>query len=96
MPLSHPQLSAALAAEANGLSDKALEHFEAALAHVHRVPLRPVQPVVRFFYGRHLAQRQTPADRERGRAMMVAALDDYRTLGMTLYARHAEIALANP
>jgi tetratricopeptide (TPR) repeat protein len=95
MPLSHPQLSAALAAEANGLSDRALEHFEAALEQVHRVPLRPVQPVVLFFYGRHLAQRQQPADRERGRAMMVAALDDYRTLGMTLYAGHAESALAH-
>jgi hypothetical protein len=95
MPLSHPQLSAALAAEASGLSDRALEHFETALAQVHRVPLRPVQPVVLFYYGRHLAQRQAPADRARGRAMIVAALDDYRTLGMPLYARHAEHALAN-
>jgi tetratricopeptide (TPR) repeat protein len=94
MPLSHPQLSAALAAEANGLNDRALEHFDAALAQVRRVPLRPVQPVVLFFYGRYLAQRQAPADRERGRAMLAAALDDYRTLGMSLYARHAEHAVA--
>jgi hypothetical protein len=94
LPASHPQLSAALAAEAAGLFEKACEHFDAAIAHANRIPLRPVQPIALFFYGRCLAQRESPADRERGRAMLVAALDDFRALKMTLFARHAEQALA--
>jgi tetratricopeptide (TPR) repeat protein len=90
---SHPQLSAALAAEAAAFPEKASEHFEAALEHAQRIPIRLLQPVTRFWYGRTLAERPSLLDRERGRSMLVAALDDFRTLAMVPYARLAEAAL---
>jgi tetratricopeptide (TPR) repeat protein len=92
--VSHPQLGAAIAADAAGLDDKAREHFDAALDAAERGPIRLLRPVTLFWRGRSLVEKPEPADRERGRALLVTALDDLRALGMVPYARLAEAALA--
>jgi hypothetical protein len=87
---SNPQLTAALSAGAVGLGDKAREHFETALRQAQDVPLRILQPSVLYWYGRSLATDTDGAERERGRAMVEAALTDFRTLGMVLHTGLAE------
>ena len=88
--LSIPQLVAALAADAAGLADKSREHFETALQQTRDVPIRIFQPTVSYWYGRALSAAADPADRARGRAMVEAALADFRGLGMVLHAALAE------
>jgi eukaryotic-like serine/threonine-protein kinase len=85
-----PQLAAALAADAAGLSDQAREHFEIALRQAHDVPVRILQPTVLSWYGRALSAGADAADRARGRAMVEAALTDFRALEMVLHANLAE------
>jgi tetratricopeptide (TPR) repeat protein len=87
---SNPQLTAALSAGAVGLGDKAREHFETALRQAHDVPLRILQPSVLYWYGRSLATATDGAERARGRAMVEAALTDFRALGMVLHTGLAE------
>lgn len=87
---SSPQLAAALAADAAGLTDTSREHFETALRQAHEVPMRVMQPTVRYWYGRSLSAASDPADRARGRAMVEAALSDFRALEMVLHANLAE------
>ena len=88
--LSIPQLVAALAADAAGLADKSRWHFETALQQTRDVPIRIFQPTVSYWYGRALSAAADPADRARGRAMVEAALADFRGLGMVLHAALAE------
>jgi hypothetical protein len=85
-----PQLAAALAADAAGLSDQAREHFEIALRQAQEVPVRILQPTVLYWYGRALSAGADAAYRARGRAMVEAALTDFRTLEMVLHANLAE------
>jgi tetratricopeptide (TPR) repeat protein len=87
---SNPQLSAALAADAAGLADQALEHFETALGQAREVPIHVLQPTVLYWYGRVLSSGSDAADQSRGRAMVEAALADFRTLEMVLHANLAE------
>ena len=87
---SSPQLAAALAADAAGLSDQAREHFEIALSQAHEVPVRILQPTVLYWYGRALSASADNADHARGRAMVEAALIDFRALEMLLHANLAE------
>jgi hypothetical protein len=84
------QLTAALAADAAGLLDQSREHFETALRQVREVPIRIMQPMVLYWYGRSLSTAADSADRLRGRAMVEAALTDFRTLEMVLHANLAE------
>jgi tetratricopeptide (TPR) repeat protein len=86
----NPQLVAALAADAAGLVDQSREHFETALRQAREVPVRILQPNVLYWYGRSLATAADSADRLRGRAMVEAALTDFRTLEMVLHATLAE------
>jgi len=85
-----PQLAAALAADAAGLNDQAREHFEIALRQAHEVPVRILQPTVRYWYGRALSASANTADHARGRAMVEAAFTDFRALEMVLHANLAE------
>ncbi len=87
---SSPQLAAALAADAAGLHDEAREHFEIALRQAHEMPVRILQPTVRYWYGRALSASADAADHARGRAMVEAALTDFRALEMVLHANLAE------
>jgi len=83
-------LAAAIAADAAGLIDKADEHFAAAARDAIEMPSRLLQPAVRYWHGRSLAGRTSTGDVERGRAMVTAALEDSRALGMVPHARLAE------
>jgi tetratricopeptide (TPR) repeat protein/predicted Ser/Thr protein kinase len=86
----NPQLAAALAADAAGLNDQAREHFETALRQAREVPVRILQPTVLYWYGRFLFAAPDAAERARGRAMVEAALTDFRALEMVLHANLAE------
>jgi hypothetical protein len=86
----NPQLAAAIAADAGGMAEAADEHFAAAAREAREVPFRPRQPAALYWHGRSIAARTGTGDRERGRAMVAAALEDFRTLRMVPYARLAE------
>jgi hypothetical protein len=83
-----PQLAAALAADAAGLTDRARDHFETAMRQARELPVRILQPVLLYWYGRFLSA--DAADRARGRAMVEAALTDFHALEMVLHAGLAE------
>jgi hypothetical protein len=84
------QLSAAIAAHAAGLIDKAREHFEIAAQQARDIPYRILQPTVQFWYGRMLAGQNDPSEQSRGRAMIEVAAHDFRSLEMVLHADLAE------
>jgi tetratricopeptide (TPR) repeat protein len=80
-----PQLAAAIAAAHAGLVEAADEHFDRALRLALELPERHLQPMVRAWYGQHLAT--TPGhDRARGLAMLGEAVDDFTSLGMSIHA----------
>jgi hypothetical protein len=85
-----PQLVAAMAADAAGLTDRAREHFETALRQARELPHRILQPTVLYWHGRALADTSDAADQARGRAMIEAALTDFRGLEMVTHAHLAE------
>ena len=87
-PIS-PQLTAGIAADAAGLTDKAREHFETALDQSLSVPIRCLQPAVRYWYGRSIVSRPHP-EVERGWAMVAEARADFQSLGMVPHVRLAE------
>lgn len=90
-PAARCDLGAALAAaDAAGLADQAQEHVEIALGQARDVPIRLLQPTVLYWYGRALARKEHEADRARGRGMVQAALEDFRSLEMVLHAQLAE------
>jgi len=89
------QLSAAIAAHAGGLNDKAREHFEIAARQARDIPHRILQPTVQFWYGRMLAGQNDRSDRLRGRAMIEASAADFRSLEMVLHADLAERLIAD-
>src|SRR5262249_47044227 len=88
-----PQLVAAIAADANGYDDRARAHFEIALRQANDLPLRMLQPGVRFWYGRMLARHTDPVEQSRGRELVEEAQADFRSLRMVL---HADRALPAP
>ena len=94
-PGGDPQLAAALAADAAGLADRSREHFETALRQARAVPMRIMQPTVLYWYGRVLSSATDGDERSRGRAMVEAAVADFRTLDMALHANLAEQFLRN-
>ena len=87
---STPQLAAALAADAAGLTDQSRDHFETALRQAREAPMRLLQPTVLYWYGRALSAAPDASDRSRGRAMVETALTDFRALEMILHANLAE------
>jgi hypothetical protein len=90
---SSPQLGAALAAHAAGLTDRAQEHFEMALRQAREVPMRLVQPATLYWYGRALLTTTDIAHHARGLAMLQDSLVDFHSLGMVLHANLAERSL---
>ena len=54
------------------------------------MPIRILQPPVLYWYGRSLSTAADSADRLRGRAMVEAALTDFRSFEMVLHANLAE------
>jgi tetratricopeptide (TPR) repeat protein len=91
---SSPQLAAALAADAAGLTERARDHFEIAHRQARDLPMRMLQPMVLYWHGRSLSATSETADVLRGRSMVEAALADFRTLGLVIHAQLAERALA--
>jgi tetratricopeptide (TPR) repeat protein len=85
-----PQLSAAIAAHAAGLDEKAREHFEIAARQARGLPYRILQPTVQLWHGRMLAEQNDPSEQSRARAMIEAASADFRSLEMVLHADLAE------
>ena len=85
-----PQLVAALAADAAGHADRARAHFETALRQARELPHRILQPTVLYWYGRALADTSDVPEQARGRAMVEAALTDFRALEMVTHATLAE------
>ena len=85
-----PQLVAAMAADAAGHADRARDHFETALRQARELPHRILQPTVLYLYGRDLVDTSEAADQARGRAMVEAALTDFRALEMVTHANLAE------
>ena len=65
---SNPQLAAALAADAAGLTARARDHFETALCQARDAPVRVLQPMVLYRYGRAMARTTEPAETARGHA----------------------------
>jgi tetratricopeptide (TPR) repeat protein len=84
---SCPQLAAALAADAAGLTDQAREHFEIALRLSREVPVRILEPTVLYWYGRALASSGDAANRVRGCEMLDQALTGFRNYGMVLHEK---------
>jgi tetratricopeptide (TPR) repeat protein len=87
---STPQLAAALAADAAGLTERSREHFETALRQAREVPVRILEPTVLYWYGRTSANAKDPVERARGRAMVEEALTGFRALEMVLHGKLAE------
>ena len=87
---ANPHLVAGIAAHAAGLHDKAREHFEIATRQARDLPRRLLQPTVLYWYGRALSGASDESERLRGRAMIEAALADFRTLEMVTHANLAE------
>jgi hypothetical protein len=85
-----PQLAAAIAADADGLGDKAREHVEIAARQARELPHRILQPTVQYWYGRMLSGHADPVEQSRGRQMLEAAALDFRSLEMVLHADLAE------
>ena len=87
---SNPQLAAALAADALGLTERSREHFETALRQSREVPMRILEPTVLYWYGRSSAASGDTSERASGRAMVEAALTGFRHYQMALHAKLAE------
>ena len=79
-----------MAAAALGRRDDAVRHYETALALVESWPNHFDDPQVRHRYGECLLASGDAGDRERARALLAAAVDGYRRLGMELLLPEAE------
>jgi hypothetical protein len=86
----NPQTVAGIAAHAADLRDRARDHFETAIRQADDLPLRLLEPTAHYWYGRLLVDDQHPAEQARGRAMIAAAVTDFRSLEMVTYANLAE------
>jgi hypothetical protein len=85
-----------LAARTTGSLDDAERHFEDALAMNERMGARPWLAHTQEDYARMLLQRDRAGDRERGEAMVAAALANYSELGMDGPLAKAQAASPTP
>ncbi len=69
-----------------GRFDDAVRHFEAALAMNARMGALPFVALTQHAYAAMLVRRDGPGDRARARALLGAALETARALGMTVLA----------
>jgi MalT-like TPR region len=86
----NPQTVAGIAAHAAGLNGRARDHFETAIRQADTLPHRLLQPTARYWYGRLLVDDPHSAEQARGRALIEAAVTDFRSLEMVTYANLAE------
>jgi tRNA A-37 threonylcarbamoyl transferase component Bud32/tetratricopeptide (TPR) repeat protein len=93
LPIEGPRLVAGIAAHAAGLRHEARDHFETAIRQARDLPYRTLQVIAPLWYGRMLLDEADPVERARGRAMIEAAVADFRTLGMVTYGTLAETVL---
>jgi hypothetical protein len=75
--------------------EQAASHFDAALTQNGAMGARPWVGHSRHDYGRMLLARDGVGDRDRARAMLISARDEYAALGMTTWAEQAQ-ALLDP
>jgi hypothetical protein len=76
------QTSAAMAAAAAGLPERAEAHFEIAMQQADRLPHVIERPHVRHFYARFLTERGGAGDRDRAHRFLDQAVADFRRIGM--------------
>jgi hypothetical protein len=77
------------------LPERAEEHFARAARLAEENPVRIEQPQVRYWHARMLLARGDTADDARAVAMLHAALDEFRTIGMPLHATMTEALLSD-
>jgi class 3 adenylate cyclase/tetratricopeptide (TPR) repeat protein len=87
------QRVAGMAAAAAGRWGQAQAHFEVARRQSDEFPNRLERPQVLHWYGKMLLDRANADDHERGRTMLVDALNDYRQLGMPVHTSATEALL---
>ena len=85
------QMVAGIAAAAAGHVDAAREHFETALGQADELPHRVAQPEIRRWYAQAMLDAGAYSDRDKARALLGEALEQYQVLGMP---RHVEITAA--
>ena len=81
---------AGLAATAARNWPEAEHHFERAISHAERIGHRFALPVARHGYAEMLMSRSNPGDDDRGSALLRQAMDEYRSMGMTLMLDRAQ------
>ncbi len=70
------------------------DHFERAISHAERIRHRFALPGARQWYAEMLIDRSAPGDKERASALLKHAVDEYRSMGMTLMLERATALLA--
>jgi tetratricopeptide (TPR) repeat protein len=85
---------AGVAAMAADRWDGAEHHFERAISHAERIQHRFALPAAHHSYAEMLIARSAPGDSVRASALLRRAMDEYRSMGMTLMLKRAEPLLA--
>jgi hypothetical protein len=85
-----PMLAAAVAAEAAGETERAVEHFEQSFRLADELPSALLQPAARFWFGRHLISRDEADSRARGSAILTEAAGQFGKLSMPIHQQHAD------
>ncbi|HVF32389.1 MAG TPA: AAA family ATPase [Acidimicrobiales bacterium] len=88
-----PERLAGMAAAAAERWDDAERHFEASLDQVEQIGNECDRPQVEHWYGQMLLDRGRPADRERARELLTAAVGHYHAVGMPEHEARAARAL---
>jgi hypothetical protein len=83
--LNTSHLSAAVAADAAGLRDRALAHFTDARALAERLRSPLLRPLVDLWHGRHLIAQENGEPLARGEAMLRDAAAQFAALKMPLH-----------
>jgi hypothetical protein len=89
------QRVAGMAAAAVARWDDAEAHFEMARRQADEFPNRFDQPQVLHWYGKMLVDRAGPGDHDAAHTMLTDALEDYRRIGMPVYAAMTEALLGS-
>ena len=89
------QMIAGIAAACGERWDAAQDHFETALEQAQELPHRIARPETRRWYARMLVDRDLAGDRDRARALLGEAAEQYRDLGMPKHLEMAERVLAS-
>ena len=76
------QMVAGIAAACGEQWTMAQEHFETSLRQAHELPHVIAQPETRRWYARMLLDRDQPGDRDKARALLGEAIEQYKRIGM--------------